>query len=128
MNNQTRRLRWPAAWLAGAWLLVIAVVFLSLMPVPPSLSPGGSDKIAHFAAYGLMMFGFMQVYETRRSRIAIGAGLALLGITLEFLQGYTGYRSFEVADMAANVTGVVIGWAFAPPRTPNLIAVLERVS
>ncbi len=126
MNNQTRAFRWPTVWLAGAWLFVFAVVFLSLLPLPANGSPGGSDKIAHFAAYGLMMFGFTQIYVTHRARIAIGAGLVLLGITLEFLQGYTGYRSFEVADMAANAAGVFIGWALGPPRTPNLPALLER--
>ena len=44
---------------------------------------------------------------------------------LEFAQGLTGYRSFEVIDMVANTLGVLIGWTIAPPRGPDLLSRLE---
>jgi len=37
-------------------------------------------------------------------------GFILMGIALEFLQGMTGTRSFEVFDMVANSVGVALGW------------------
>ena len=36
-----------------------------------------------------------------------------MGIGIEFLQRMTGYRTFDVYDMAANATGVLLGWAAA---------------
>jgi glycopeptide antibiotics resistance protein len=36
-----------------------------------------------------------------------------MGVALEFAQGATGYRSFEVLDMAANAAGVALGWGLA---------------
>jgi len=127
MNNQLRTLRWPGVWLAGAWLLVAAVVVLSLVPIPADVSAGRSDKIAHLVAYGILMFGFTQIYLSGRARIVTAVGLALLGVALEVLQGHTGYRSFDLADMAANALGVLLGWGLGPPRTVNLVALVERV-
>jgi hypothetical protein len=36
-----------------------------------------------------------------------------MGIALEFAQGALGYRSMELADMAANTLGAAAGWAGA---------------
>ena len=36
-----------------------------------------------------------------------------MGIALEFVQGWLGYRSFEVADMVANTIGVLLGLVIA---------------
>ena len=36
-----------------------------------------------------------------------------MGIALEFVQGSLGYRSFEVADMLVNATGVLLSWGLA---------------
>ncbi len=119
-------LKWPAVWITGAWLLVATVVYLSLARLPDALPTPGGDKTAHVAAYALMMFFFMQIYSRRSYRVLTGIGLVLLGIVLEVLQGYTGYRAFEYADMAANTLGVIVGWAAGPPRTFNLFVRIEN--
>jgi hypothetical protein len=49
-----------------------------------------------------------------------------LGIALEFVQGWTDYRTFEVADMVADALGVAVGWALAPPRLPNFLQLIEK--
>src|SRR5688572_4280725 len=99
------RLKWPVLWLAIAWSMTVALVYLSLAPLAvPNVTQGG-DKYAHVAAYAALMFCFMQIYGSARPRVAIACGLAAMGIALEFLQGYTGYRTYERADMAANVLG-----------------------
>ena len=43
-----------------------------------------------------------------------------MGIALEFLQGMTGYRTFDVLDMAANAAGVlfVLAGALLLSRMP----------
>jgi glycopeptide antibiotics resistance protein len=34
-------------------------------------------------------------------------------VALEFAQEATGYRSFELADMAVNSLGVLLGWGIS---------------
>lgn len=48
-----------------------------------------------------------------------------MGIVLEFLQRLTGYRTFEIADMIADVCGVCLGWLAAPPRLPHALRYVE---
>jgi hypothetical protein len=48
-----------------------------------------------------------------------------MGIGLEFEQGLTDYRTFEVQDMVADAMGVLVGWIAAPPRSPHLIRFVE---
>ena len=99
--------------LAGGWLYAAAIAFLSLTPSPPHVSLAYGDKLGHFAAYSLLMFWFCWLYRSRNSRLAYGAGWIAMGIALEFAQGATGYRSFELADMAANSLGVLLGWGIS---------------
>ncbi|HEX2825291.1 MAG TPA: VanZ family protein [Burkholderiales bacterium] len=49
-----------------------------------------------------------------------------LGMALECVQAALPYRSFDVLDMLANASGVLIGWAVAPPRTANAVRWLQR--
>jgi VanZ family protein len=87
--------------------MVAAIVWASLTPAPPS---AGNDKVAHFVAYGVLMFWFAQLYARR---IPYAAGFIAMGTALEFLQGWLGYRSFELYDMIANAGGVLLGWGGA---------------
>lgn len=98
------------ALVAAGWGWAAAVVWLSLTPAPPELDIAHGDKLGHFAAYGLLMFWFSQLYLRRA---AYAAGFIAMGVGLEFLQGYLGYRTYEVYDMYANALGVLLGWAAA---------------
>ena len=99
--------------LAGGWLYAAAIVFLSLTPSPPQPGFEYGDKLGHFLAYALLMFWFAALHRRLRARIAFGALWFGMGVALEFAQGGTGYRSFELADMAANALGVAAGAAAA---------------
>ena len=71
-------------------------------------STGLSDKFGYFAAYAVP--AFLPVVHESVSRALRMVGFALaLGIALEFLQKLTPSRSFEVADMAADVAGLAAG-------------------
>ena len=98
-----------AALLVGGWLYAAALVWLSLSPSTPDPGLEYGDKLGHFFAYGVLMFWFCFLYRSRNTRLAYGAGWIFLGVAIEFAQGATGYRSFELADMAANALGVVAG-------------------
>src|SRR5207249_4449978 len=102
-------------WLLLGWGMVVSVVVLSLIPLEVDLGEG-RDKLAHFAAYGGLSFWFGMLIEGRGRELRIAAAFALLGVALEFLQGLTDYRTFEVADMIANATGAALGWGLA--QTP----------
>ena len=58
------------------------------------------------------MFWFSQAYRGG-TRLLYGAGFVALGVGLEFVQGWLGYRTYEVFDMYANSLGVLAGFAVA---------------
>jgi len=107
-----------AAALAGGWLLAAAIVWLSLTPSPPRLDLESGDKLGHFLGYAGLMFWFGFLYRAARARIGYALLWIAMGVALEFAQAAGGYRSFELADMAANTLGVLAGAlaAFILPR------------
>ena len=44
------------------------------------------------------------------SRRRCVVGLIAMGVAVEILQGWSGYRYFEYADMLANSSGVLAAW------------------
>jgi VanZ family protein len=118
-------LRYLRLWRALGGLLVLAVIWLSLTPAPPMPEVAGGDKIGHVAAYAALMLWFSQLHPGFRVRLGWAVGFVALGIALEFAQLATRYRSFEIADMAADAIGVCLGWAAAPPRLPNFLGWIE---
>ena len=93
--------------------MVAAIVWLSLTSSPPKIDIEEGDKLGHLASYGTLMFWFSQLYMGKGTRALYAVGFAAMGVALEFAQGVTGYRSFDLADMLANALGVLCGWAAA---------------
>lgn len=118
------RLRWT--WLFLGWVWVASIFYLSLMPHPPQpASFWNADKLEHALAYCLLMLWFSQVYRPRRVRMLLALSLVVMGVLIEYLQRETGYRTFDYADMFANTTGVVLGWAWARTGLGRVFAYLE---
>jgi VanZ family protein len=111
MNSIGRR-PFRLACLSIGWLLVLTVTVLSLIPVEADLSEG-RDKWSHWLAYSSMMCWFSMLHTRQRTRMWIALALVAMGVLIEFLQGQTGYRSFDVNDMVANTLGVLSGWVVA---------------
>ena len=120
-------LRIRRIWLVLGWLLVLFVIYLSLTPEPVQVPVEQGDKYGHVFAYAMLMSWFANLYELPMRRMQFAVGFVALGVALEFVQGWTGYRSFEVADMAADAVGVAGGWLFASPRIPNYLQWVEKV-
>ena len=114
-------------WLIVGMGLVMLVIYLSVAPAPEVPRVPGGDVVGHLLAYCTLMFWFMQLAANRGSRALIALALIALGIALEFAQLYVPGRTYELTDMAANATGVFLGWVVAPPRTPNIVGVLAAV-
>lgn len=127
MNDNDGFSRVRTTWLAGAWLLVGIVVYLSLARINIPIEIDNGDKVEHMLAYATLAFGFMQVYQVSTARVRIAAALVAMGIGLEILQSFTGYRAYEYGDMAANTIGVFIGWIASPPRTPGVLPRIQRL-
>lgn len=119
-------LRFRRLWLVAGWMLVLLVIYLSLAPTPPPLTKNQGDKLEHMLAYATLMSWFVNLYAETHPRMRIAAGLVVLGVGLEFVQRWSGYRTFEVADMAADAVGVAAGWLSAPPRLPNYLRAIEK--
>jgi len=113
-------------WLVVGWVLVLLVVYLSLTPSPIEVPIEQGDKFSHALAYLVLMSWFANFYETPIQRAGLALGFILLGVGLEFVQRWTGYRSFDVIDMVAGTAGVVLGWVLAPPRTLNFLELVEK--
>ena len=115
------------SWLALGWLWVAIVFYLSLMPNPPQpLWFEGVDKLEHASAYIGLMLWFCQVVVQKQSRVYLMAAFVVMGVCIEMLQGLSGYRYFEYADMLANTTGVLIGFGLAHTRVGRILNKLER--
>jgi hypothetical protein len=117
--------RYRRIWLLSGWGMVAAIFVLSLIPVEVDLS-GGRDKLAHFAAYGSLSFWFGMIFSRRGLQLGIAVGFAAMGVALEFLQGLTDYRSFEIADMVANALGAGLGWCLVQTPLRSALTLAER--
>ena len=73
------------------------------------------------------MVWFSNLYEETNPRLILAIGFVAMGITLEFVQRWTGFRTFDVVDMAANAFGVFAGWTLGPPRMPNFLRIIETL-
>jgi VanZ family protein len=115
-------------WRALGYGLILLVIYLSLTPAPPNIPIENSDKMGHVAAYAVLMVWFASLYAdvNIQWKWICAASFVALGIGLEFAQVLTDHRTFELADMAADIVGVTLGWITALLPFPNLLLRLEQ--
>lgn len=124
--DAARPLRYFGLWRALGFILIAGILLLSLIPIQADLGEN-KDKIGHFLAYGSLMFWFGVLYPSARRQLVTAIAFCAMGIGVEFLQGMTSYRSFEVADMVANSVGVAIGWCVAFTPLKHALACSEKL-
>ncbi len=113
-------------WLAIGWGLVALVIYLSLTPQPVELHVSHGDKYTHLLAYFVLMGWFQQLYPGRFSRLLLLGMFIGMGVGLEYLQGMSGVRFFDVADMAANALGALSAWLLGWFGFASLLSRLEE--
>ena len=108
--SRTALLLWSVA--------VTAVIVGSLLPPSAlnrlhydSLAP--NDKAVHFLGYAMLALIPVALLELLSFGLVLAASMIPMGICLEFLQRLVPGRSFEVGDMIANSTGVILGTLIA---------------
>ncbi len=112
-------------WRAAGYLLVAAVIVLSVVPDAPTPDRRGADKFGHLLAYGTLMLWFAQIH-LRSQWLRLGLLFTAMGVALEYAQGALGARTFSPADMLANAAGVAIGWIAARAGCDSLLVRMER--
>ncbi len=110
----------PAArWVAVA--ACVAVVVASVIRPPAALgadvSGVGVDKLAHVAGAAVVAAAVAAVRRAEgRELLAVAAAVVVAGLAVEGVQAPLAYRTFSLADAAANGVGAalgVVGWRVA---------------
>ncbi len=118
-------LKFRSLWLVAGYCLVAFVIYSSLTPNPVTVDVNYFDKYAHTFGYFSLMAWFMQLYHTKKSLCVCAGLLILMGVLLEFVQGTTGYRFFDLYDMLANTLGVLLAWSLAKTPFPKIFFYIE---
>ncbi|MES0874662.1 VanZ family protein [Sinimarinibacterium thermocellulolyticum] len=103
-----------AAWIAA--MLVVGATALIPTPQLPAL-PAYADKLVHLGSY--LVLGALAVLAQNHHRHRVIAAIAMIGfgILIELVQARLPWRSFEWADIGANVAGVSLGAGMVWLRT-----------
>ena len=120
-------LKFVRLWLTLGWILIGLVVLFSLLPEPlPIMDMEQGDKAAHLFAYMILMLWFSNIYGRKLLQMWLGIGLLMMGFSLELLQDFSRYRTFQYADLLANGFGVLMGWTLANTLFAHSLLRLDR--
>ncbi|WP_461520821.1 VanZ family protein [Porticoccus sp.] len=85
------------------------VLLVMLLPSSGAQMLPGQDKLLHGITFILLYLIGSRAFPEPTNRIKLFGGLFGYGVTIELLQGLTGYRSMELLDAAADLAGLVAG-------------------
>lgn len=122
-------LKFRFAWLTIGYALVALILYLSLTSQPINIEIGlpFADKFYHALAYFVLMAWFGQLYHDKFRRYMIALTLIVMGVALEYLQGFDVARMSEFADMVANTAGVVLAFFLTLTKAKNCLVNIEKV-
>lgn len=120
-------LRFKWIWLLLGVLLMCAILTLSLIDLAPIEAALLQDKVMHMLAYACLMGWFAQIYRHLIARVFLVIALVAMGIVVEYLQGIVAYRQFDVMDMAANISGVLLAWLLSYTWLGRVFVSFERL-
>ena len=103
------RLRAPAAtgWRVLLFAAAAGICWFAFTPDPPPVGAGVWDKFQHLFAFGVLAVLAHRAYPRASFAAHIG-GLLAFGIFIELVQSQIPERSAEVADVAADLCGVLL--------------------
>lgn len=98
----------------GLW--AVAVLLVGGLEISPTGLPSGSDKVAHFAMYGVG--GALAAWAGRKQGSAKAAWIGLLmvgmtGIVDELRQISIPHRNADIMDWVADATGALLSFLVA---------------
>lgn len=97
-------------WRAAFWVLVLATLWLSLMPVERlPVAFHFWDKAQHALGFSALAYFGLTGYARQERRVVLG--LVVFGIAIEVMQHLSGWRYGDWLDWVADCIGVLIGYA-----------------
>jgi VanZ family protein len=102
-------MRWPAlaGWRVILFAAAAGICWLAFTPNPPPIGDGVWDKFQHLFAFGVLSLLAHRAYPRASVAAHIG-GLLAFGIFIELVQSQIPQRSAEVADVLADLCGVLL--------------------
>ncbi len=98
--------------LFSAFVVLIAITVLSLLPPKSGMELPTNDKVGHFLAYGTCSMNVCLLFNRWKKELLFSLiGIVLYGVLIEFLQGFV-RRETSLYDFLANTAGVAIGVTF----------------
>lgn len=94
-------------WRLAFVLCLLAVLVLALLPDPDPRLSTGWDKGNHLLAFATL--AFLGCAALEGGWLVVFIGLIVYGVLIEVLQGLTGYRFAEWADVLADGLGILVG-------------------
>lgn len=91
-----------------AWCLALVVIILCVIPAPKIVEVSNVDKVEHALAFAALAFVFLRAYRHRV--IWVITGCVAFGVGIELVQYFIPWRSAELADLVADIVGVLLGW------------------
>jgi VanZ family protein len=113
-------------WIISGFGFVALVVYLSLTTDPVRTPTIFNFKTGHIIAYFWLMLWFGQLWASIPRKLLVALALTLLGVSLEYAQAMTEYRTFAYADMVDNAIGVAIGFVLSFTPLGRIEAELEK--
>jgi len=109
LPSMTELAKFHLFWKATFWMLVLATLWLSLIPVDqvPTVFSFW-DKAQHALGFAVLGFLGLKTYPGQIGRLLLG--LALFGIGIEVAQWLTGWRYGDWQDWIADCVGIMMGW------------------
>jgi VanZ family protein len=96
-------------WKTTFWALVLATLWLSLVPaehIPSAFNFW--DKAQHALGFAALAYCGLAGYARRTSRVVLG--LVVFGMAIEVLQHLSGWRHGDWLDWVADCAGLSMGW------------------
>ena len=115
-------------WLIAGIAILLLLWVLSLIPQIPHFGVRNEDKFFHAIAYGGTMWWWGQYWPSLRRRLLLAIVFTAMGIAIEFVQGWSGWRTFDIRDMVANGSGVLLGWVLVQTPAGSLLSWLSAAS
>ena len=110
------------------WVSIFGFSVTTLIRLEAGILPDGDeaipiDKVFHILGFAWLTYFALRAFSERVGFIIVG--LFLYGLLIEALQGITGYRTAEGADVIANTIGILFGyglgnWIPNKPRNHRL--------
>ena len=101
-------------WRMLLLVLIVAVGYLALTPLPPPVIDLGWDKLNHMVAFGALGFSAsLGCPASRRVRLLLFIMLFAYGGLIEVLQQFVPGRTCEWADLFADSVGIALGAVMA---------------